>query len=337
MNVRILRIIAFVAIWIQFGGSLKALEMQTNIIVDNIVALAPNAKSNETYDETESDLSLDEINELMSEKASGTAFAAQHTRRKLHYFAHAPHVMAAFSGAAFLALNEDEEAFHAFEAAASYRPNYAEAFSGQAIALRRMKKSEEALRAINEAVRLKPRELRFILFRADLSSEMGDGTGVLGDYTKALEIDPKINTVRYFRAIIYQKNGLLKEAEKDLDILLDPASQFDIKYVPLVYKRKGAVAADLGNMDAAVECYDKLISMFNGGLEQAWAFAERGELFFRQGKYKEALSDFEDAIRIVPSNATDDWTNEMRRIVNDRIQSVHKILGEPGPGSKKGG
>lgn len=320
MNMRIFFAVAFAALWIQSGDDSIASDVHNNVISGSSVMVNQNAVSQSPNEESEASLSIEEFNKLMSTRQTNEIALLEQERRKLHYYAHAPHVMAVYSGMAFLTMNEDREALRAFEAAIAYRPLYAEAHAGLGIALQRLMRSEDALRSLDEAVRLEPGKDRYALARANMRSELGDSTGALDDYTRALEINPNNNSARYFRAVIYQQNGRLKEAEQDHDVLLDPASKLDTRIFPLVYIRKGTVAADRGNMDTAVECFSKLILMSKGGSEEAWAYGERGNIFYRQCKYKEALSDFETAIMLAPKSATDEWKST---IIN-RTDSARK-------------
>lgn len=109
----------------------------------------------------------------------------------------------------------------------------------------------------------------------------------LNDFSKCIELDPKLIGAYGNRAMAKVRLGRLEEALADYDttIKLDPKAAY-------AYARKGSVLAKLGRDKEAVGNYDKAYEL--GDLDAAF---NRGNAHLRMGNKKLAKRDYQLAVK----------------------------------------
>lgn len=124
--------------------------------------------------------------------------------------------------------------------------------------------------------------------RAQLTRENFDKA--LIEFDEALKIDKK-TPVHESRARCYAEAGRYKEAADDLKVAIAqiPTSP-RYKFLGEVYSAQ--------NLDApAIEAFTAGIKMDPGDF---WCYKDRGDIYLRQKKYKEAISDYTKLIELAP-------------------------------------
>ncbi len=136
-------------------------------------------------------------------------------------------------------------------------------------------------------------------YRSMKKQKEKDFTGALEDITKAINLDPKPKY--YFsRALLERDMGKCIEAIKDYDtlVLLDNI-KIGIYERYEVYTERGQCKEDINDLKGAEEDYGKAIFENNSH----WMpYLLRAQLFSRQHKYKEALKDLEEVLKIEPNH-----------------------------------
>ena len=112
----------------------------------------------------------------------------------------------------------------------------------------------------------------------------------IADYTRAIELDPKLADAYYNRGV---DCGKLKQYDKAIGdytkaIELDPKSAN-------AYYGRGVAYANLNQFDKAITDYTKAIEL---DPKSAWAYNKRGETYLKVGKKKEAEADFAKAKKL---------------------------------------
>jgi len=134
--------------------------------------------------------------------------------------------------------------------------------------------------------------------RASAYHNLGKYSEAITDYTKAIEINPmQGNGVSYYgRGFTYWRMGKLKEAMADYakTIEMNPG------YIDAHFG-KALIHSKLGEYDQAIESYNKVIES-QPEYKSGACHYKRGNAYFYQDRFKEAIQDYIVAIRHDPKN-----------------------------------
>jgi tetratricopeptide (TPR) repeat protein len=128
--------------------------------------------------------------------------------------------------------------------------------------------------------------------------EMKRYSDAVSDFDNAIYYDySKPGYVYWDRAICYNNLGKYKESEADYAKAIDRFS--DAADLSLIYKRRGDNQADLGEIETALTYYARAISYNPRNSNAYW---QRGYYKNFQGKYDEAIQDYDKAIEIISAS-----------------------------------
>ena len=129
--------------------------------------------------------------------------------------------------------------------------------------------------------------------RGNARKEMGDLSGALSDYTKAIDLDSNLPQVFNNRGNTLKAMGDYEAAIKDYDraIELNPRFAF-------AYNNRGAAWFLTGALDRAIKDYDRAINLKR---DYALAYANRGLIFLTRGDTRRAERDFNKCMKLNPS------------------------------------
>lgn len=195
----------------------------------------------------------------------------------------------------------------------------ADAYAARCDAGFQLGKNEAALADCDQAIKLQPNASRLYLLRAQIRHALGDHFGGNRDVAKAAQIDPKLEQPGGLWRPMTLKAGKETEA-KDVPpmvrSLMDGGRAMDTKdYDTAVVAFERAIKqgipdnAVLPNLcvalshtdrlaDAAYQCSRALQLRDN----DASILRARGRTYFRQGKYRDALADFESILSRDPKD-----------------------------------
>lgn len=157
------------------------------------------------------------------------------------------------------------------------------------------KEYEDAMRDTNYAIKYLPKkEKKHIAsaygIRANLFAFAGDTVRALSDYETAVKLYPdNIDVLESYGQLLYE---------------LDRYDESQQIYQRLAYVNPGGILGYMGLGRNAFDCgnYDEAIKQFEAVIRQhddySPSFACRGECYFKQGKYLEAIDDFIKALTI---------------------------------------
>jgi len=143
------------------------------------------------------------------------------------------------------------DAISFFSSAIQTQPTLAAAYESRAACYLQLEKFEEALPDVNKAIALSPKMASAYADRAKIHNEHGNSQLALLDFTKAIDFSKDKPNYTY-----YQNRGAL-------------------------YKESGADDKAISDFTAAIKLQP----------EDIWIHYFRACIYFKQGKYKEALAD----------------------------------------------
>jgi tetratricopeptide (TPR) repeat protein len=175
----------------------------------------------------------------------------------------------------------------------------ADGYNNRGIAYRTTKRPALAHADFTKAIELAPRVSRFYVNRANANADLGKVDEAFADYDKAGELDPK-NALAYIgRAALLAKEGKIDDAinEYPKAISADPAN-------PESYYNRGVLLSGKKEFAKAISDYDKYISLIRDNPEYlADGHMNRGIAKAMTGNLKEAVDDFTRVIELKPDSA----------------------------------
>jgi tetratricopeptide (TPR) repeat protein len=161
---------------------------------------------------------------------------------------------------------------------------------------------EGAIATLTSAIQAEPKLSLAYAARAYVRADKGDLQGSIADYTEAIRLDPKLKIqLLAFRAFSFLRAGNVQSALQDAEqsIQLDPNIYFG-------YIARGAVKTALGDLEAAQSDFNKAERLYS---QEPALFYWRGQLFLKQGKYQQAIDNYEQSVRLSPNIAKSAYEN----------------------------
>ncbi len=202
------------------------------------------------------------------------------------------------AGLAYLALMQGEfdEAIEEAQTALSGDPMLVFASTTLARAYMAIEQYDEALREIERLIERRPYDVNLIVTRGEINLARGDPEAAARDAHLALYIDPISEPAHLLLARADLALGRYGAAVLDLQTYLHlfPGSIQG-------YALLGRARYMEGNLDMALEAYDRALSVRSSSPDVAVALIERGGMYMDRGRYEQAFEDFDRALRIMES------------------------------------
>lgn len=143
-------------------------------------------------------------------------------------------------------------------------------------------------------LRESPHNVPVRLRRAALYQWMGADEKALSDYNLILEDQPSCEDALLFRADIYRRQRSFRLARADYERLIQirPSNLKACLGLAITNDESGRPREAMDQMNVIVEAWP----------EEALPYLVRGEMFMRRGIYPQALMDFDESIRLDPTN-----------------------------------
>lgn len=191
----------------------------------------------------------------------------------------------------------DEQLREAIKAAAMIQDNWFEAECFNAIALVKtsMKRSEEAIDAYKQAIRLAPEQIFAWNNLGNLCAMINRNDEAMAAFLKAVECNPKDPIAWNGLGNVYSKIGYVDDAIA--------AYRKSIRYMPTFahpWAGLGDVYAGTGRTDEALKSYQRAIEL-NDQYVTPWL--RMGALFANQEKYRDAVKAYQRALQLDSRNS----------------------------------
>jgi tetratricopeptide (TPR) repeat protein len=227
-----------------------------------------------------------------------------------------------------LSMDKPDDAVKDFDEALKLDPKHAQTHEARGLALAAQKNWEEAKKSLTRATELAPSSTAALLQRGRVSLIMGDHKAAIADAEAALKAVPNLPSALLLRSHARNAAGDKKEAMADVDQVLkefpDAAEALRTRAMLMLESGKGDEAVDDLEKLHKVEPDDQgvalqLAVLYNGrkdskrAIELAseivkadaehWqAMRVRADAYLNIGKQKEALADYEAALKLSPKD-----------------------------------
>lgn len=216
-----------------------------------------------------------------------------------------------------------EQAVADFTKALELMPGTAEAYSGRARALEKLKRYDQALADYTKLIDLDLRSPSAHVGRGDILLDMKRYDEALQDYSKAIELAPGNARAHVARCNVYEVKGLHDRAIADCSKAVELSPDSDIGYflraqayaakgmkqeAAADYERaaracidNGLNAARAGRLDEALARFDRASRLDTKHRPEA--YLNRGVAYEKKGENLKAVNDYSEAIRLRPDYA----------------------------------
>lgn len=141
-----------------------------------------------------------------------------------------------------------------------------------------------ALKAMNEAMELRPGDSSLYHIRGNIYRDAGQFARAIQDYDKALELTPWIEEVRAERCVALSLMGKSEEGLRDCDRAAEAPGVSTV-----VFLQRGAVYLRLNRPDDAIADFERILKAYPGDPEALYA---RGVARRRKGDIAGSAADF---------------------------------------------
>jgi tetratricopeptide (TPR) repeat protein len=168
-------------------------------------------------------------------------------------------------------------------------------FDGRGVAYALLGDQSRAIGDFDRAIGINPKYHQAYNNRGNAHAKLGDQKRALEDYSKAIVADPSFALAYLNRGITYGKLGDQKRALEDYGkaIVADPS------FAP-AYLNRGIAYGELGDQKQALQDFNKAIEIHP---RYAEAYNNRGVVYGKLGDLTRAIEDYGKAIGINPINA----------------------------------
>jgi tetratricopeptide (TPR) repeat protein len=183
-----------------------------------------------------------------------------------------------------------QEALDCFNVVAITRPDNAEIHNYCARALESMDRREEALKSLDRALAINPKNVADLRNRAVVLAKLGRHSESLIDYDAALSLRPDDADLLVRRAMVLNQIDRREDALKDVDraVTLKPNA-------PDILNSRVIILDNLGRYTDAFADIDQMLSIQPDHID---AINNSGMIFARLGRFKEALTCYNRSLSI---------------------------------------
>ncbi|KKP52824.1 MAG: Tetratricopeptide TPR_2 repeat-containing protein [candidate division TM6 bacterium GW2011_GWF2_33_332] len=149
----------------------------------------------------------------------------------------------------------------------------------------------------NSVLEINPDIPTALVLRGYAYNETGEYNKALVDLNRSISIDNKYGMAYLNRGVSKARLGYFKESLSDFQKALD--YKIEKRFLPELYVSWGGALANTGDLNGAMECFTKSIEL---NPKNPGVFNNRGITYGMMGKNKEALDDFNMALKLDPKN-----------------------------------
>ncbi len=199
-----------------------------------------------------------------------------------------------FRGMHYLMQSNLELAIADFNAALKIDPQDAETYEARGMAEATGNQLDEALESFSKAIEITPDSPNALTHRARIRAMKSDIAGALADVEQAMKLRPGSQTL-LLHANLLAASGKYEQALGELNVLRQVMPDN-----PDVLLQIAAVHQIAKQSDKAIEIYSQLLL---ADPQNALAFRGRADAHLNQGQQREAIADYEEALKLDESNS----------------------------------
>ncbi len=200
-------------------------------------------------------------------------------------------------------LRDNEGAMADYEQAIKANPNAVEIYLQRGELQASLGEEEAAVRDYGEVLRLDPKNTRALLLRGQALKLNGDFAGAARDYDTYLKSEGSDLSARRERADCKLQLGAYNDAVADYQYILKKggSKEFDVHY------EWGEALQAKGDTTGATDHFNQAIAYFSKSIAKSQKkgldYYYRGMAYYQLSQTDKALSDLENAARMLPGNA----------------------------------
>ena len=195
---------------------------------------------------------------------------------------------------AYMDEGRNQEAIKDLNESIRIKPGNAKAYNNRANAYIELGEYQNAIDDLSIAVTYDPLFTKAFYNRSYAYIQVGDYTKAIQDIDKVIEYSPEYPRLYYRRAYVYMKLEDYRTALRDLDKAVELKPEF-----VEVYINRCVVYKELGDYHKAVEDCTRAIDMAPNNY---MPYNNRGLSYYEMGEYQKAITDYTKAIGLAPDN-----------------------------------
>lgn len=199
-----------------------------------------------------------------------------------------------------LELKRYQDALEAYDKAIQLQPNYEDAWNGRGKALNHLQRYSEAIASFDSALKIQPNNLESWNEKGNVQIKLQQYSEAITSFDKAVKIQPKNSLAWHKRGIALHNLRRYQEAVESYD----QAVEHKPDYSEAWYQRGNALI-NLQKAKEAVESYDKAVQ-FQPNYQIAWY--SKGSVLNNLRNFPEAVKSFDQALKLNPDDY-ESWYN----------------------------
>jgi len=210
----------------------------------------------------------------------------------------------------FLKLGQFDKAIADYSTAIALQPELTDGYSARGDLYAKHEQYRKALADYDAAIRVSRAPVaRFDIERGDMLRKLEEPEQALASYEKAVERAQE----RYDKLVAIDR-AMPDLTPEERETFLKWAAEKRDKPIRRANIRRGIVLRDLDRLDEAAAAFDKAIKLKP---EAGYAYVQRGWIYEKQGRFKQALADYERATQL---DYDSEWLKKALQRVKPKVQ-----------------
>jgi tetratricopeptide (TPR) repeat protein len=188
-----------------------------------------------------------------------------------------------------------DEAIRAYNQAIKLKPDYADAYINMGVILKAQGKLAQAIEAYKKSITIDPNYVEAFINMGNALQDQGKLDKAIEAYNKAILLKPDYADAYINMGLILHDQGKFDEAIEAYNKALTLKPNY-----AEAYSNMGNVQKDQGKLNHAISAYKKALTFKS---DYAEAYSNMGNALHDQGKSEEAIKSYKQAIKLKPNYA----------------------------------
>ncbi len=219
-------------------------------------------------------------------------------------------------------LNSHQEALFAYDKAIEIEPKYQDSWSGRGFVLNKLQRYQEAIYSFDKSLKLEPDAPEVLNAKGKALSNLKRYDEAIATYDKAVEIKPDYDQA------LYNKAWVLYNLKRYQDALTTYGQVIRLKpNNERAWYNSGNALINLNRENDALKAYSKAVQ-YKPNFYQAWL--SRGNVLITLRRYPEAIESFQEVLKYQKNNFdalySQGWALHQSRRYEQAIASYDKAI-----------